>query len=710
MKNLFRKLFCRPMSRTAAIIIFLFISIFLELALFNFDFFASLGNTPFSPAYEASDSSIEITDLDCNVKYIYLDLHCNTLYGETIPIKVNIYGTDEGNAISYKFAEVTVQSTVEGTKYYRLHSYGKLKSLKIDYSQSSQHYVKADNITLNANVPFSFNIVRVLAIFLILIVLYAFRPSSSIYRQKLNGQLKQTRLIFTIVTFNILIYTLLIQMNATYISAPWSWHRQYAQLAQAFTEGRVDLELPKCPELEAMENPYDTTLRSYEAPSAPWDISYYNNKYYVYFGAVPVLIFYLPYYLLTGEAFPTHLGIYICAVLTLILSFVLIKKIIQRWFPKTTLGVYLLISLILGNGLGNIPFLMTPSFYALPFIMSQAFILAGLSLWINAADFIDKSAMPADKYTNQLDIYTSSAYTSRSKKRGNSSINRSIIINLLAGSLCMAIVAGCRPTFLIASFFVFLILGTALLNVAAHNKCDRSSPRTTPKSLFTKQNVCRFIAFAVPYVIVAAAVMYYNYIRFGSVFDFGAGYQLTTNDVTKRGYNLGRLSDGIFMYLFQFPNISPKFPYIMPVPFNSDYVGKTIWEVMYGGTLFTHCFALINVFAIKVKEQLKNKKLFSFVIFGIIASVFMVIFVTEAGGILSRYESDYSWLLLLSAVIIFLQLYEAYKDRNIVRYLILFAVIAAFSQFVISLFIGLDLSNIKSTDTQLYYNIKSWLP
>lgn len=687
MKNLFKKLFCRPLSRAAAIIIFLFISIVLELAVFNFDFFASLGSTPFNPSYEANDTSIEITDINCNVKYIYLDFHCRTLYGENTPITVNIYGTDEGNSVSYKFAEVTIQSLVEDSKYYRIHSYGNLKSLKIDYSESSKYYVEARNIILNANVPFSFNILRVLAIFLILIVLYAFRPSSFLYQQTLNGHLKHTRLIFTTVTFNILIYTVLIQMNATYINAHWSWHRQYAQLAEAFTEGRADLNLPECPALEAMENPYDTTLRSKEAPSAPWDISYYNNKYYVYFGAVPVLIFYLPYYLLTGEAFPTHLGIYICTVLTLILSFVLIKKIIQRWFPKTTLGVYLLISLILGNGLGNIPFLMTPSFYALPFIMSQAFILGGLSLWINAADLIDKSAMPTGKHTK-----------------------RSIIISLLAGSLCMAIVAGCRPTFLIASFFAFPILGTAMLNAAEQDKYGRCTLQTMIKSFFTRQNAYSLAAFAAPYIIVATAVMYYNYIRFGSVFDFGAAYQLTTNDVTRRGYNIERLSDGIFMYLFQLPNLSLEFPYITSVPFNSDYVGKTIREAMYGGTLFTHCFALINIFAIKVKGQLKDKKLFSSVIFSIIAAVFMVIFVTEAGGILSRYESDYSWLLLLSAAIIFLQLYENYKDRNIVRYLIIFAVIAAFSQFIISLFTGLNLSNIKSTDTQLYYTIKSWLP
>lgn len=707
MKNLFKKLFVRPLSKPAIITIFLFISIALELAVFNFDFFASLGSKSYTPAYENNGTYIEIPGIDCDVKYIYIDMHCQTLYGETIPIHINIYGTDEGNALNYKFAEVTIQASVEDSKYYRLHSYGKLKSLRIDYSSSAEYYIAVDNIILNANVPFSFNIVRCLIIFLILIVLWTFRPSSSVYKHSLSGSRMQRQLIFTVIAFNILIYTILMQMNTTYINAPWSWHRQYSQLAEAFANGRVDIELPECTDLEAMENPYDTTLRLKEAPSAPWDISYYNNKYYVYFGAVPVLIFYLPYYVLTGEAFPTYLGIYICAVLTLILSFVLMKKIIKRWFPKTSLGVYLLISLILGNGLGNIPFLMTPSFYALPFIMSQAFIFGGLSLWINAANLIDKSTIRLDKSANLIgtDADSTGADSHNSHRR-----NRQIIINLLAGSLCMAIVAGCRPTFLIASFLVFPILGTALLNVLVHNKCDRSSPRTTIKALFTRQNICRFAAFAVPYVIVAAAVMYYNYIRFGSAFDFGANYQLTTNDVTRRGSNLGRIPDGIFMYLFQLPQISLKFPYITSVTFNSEYVGKTIREAMYGGTFFTHCFALINVFAIKVKSQLKGKKLFSSVIFCIIAALFMVIFATEAGGILSRYESDYSWLLLLSAAIIFLQLYETYKNRNIVRYLITFLVIAAFTQFVMSILIGLNLSNINANSTKLYYTIKSWLP
>lgn len=47
-----------------------------------------------------------------------------------------------------------------------------------------------------------------------------------------------------------------------------------------------------------------------------------------------------------------------------------------------------------------------------------------------------------------------------------------------------------------------------------------------------------------PYIIVAAGVMYYNAARFGSPFDFGANYNLTFNDMTLRGFRIDRFLYG----------------------------------------------------------------------------------------------------------------------------------------------------------------------
>ena len=61
------------------------------------------------------------------------------------------------------------------------------------------------------------------------------------------------------------------------------------------------------------------------------------------------------------------------------------------------------------------------------------------------------------------------------------------------------------------------------------------------------------VLFALPFVLVAAGLMWYNAARFGSPFDFGANYNLTSNDMTKRGFNPGRIGPALFYYLLALP-------------------------------------------------------------------------------------------------------------------------------------------------------------
>ena len=41
-----------------------------------------------------------------------------------------------------------------------------------------------------------------------------------------------------------------------------------------------------------------------------WDHAYYKGKYYVYFGVVPAILFYLPYYVITGTHLHNHVLIF----------------------------------------------------------------------------------------------------------------------------------------------------------------------------------------------------------------------------------------------------------------------------------------------------------------------------------------------------------------------------------------------------------------
>ena len=76
-----------------------------------------------------------------------------------------------------------------------------------------------------------------------------------------------------------------------------------------------------------------------------------------------------------------------------------------------------------------------------------------------------------------------------------------------------------------------------------------------------------------PFILVAIPVMLYNGIRFGSVFDFGAAYNLTGSDMTSRGIDLSRSLPALFQYLLQPLNICARYPYVFGVDMAVDYQG-----------------------------------------------------------------------------------------------------------------------------------------
>ena len=90
--------------------------------------------------------------------------------------------------------------------------------------------------------------------------------------------------------------------------------------------------------------------------------------------------------------------------------------------------------------------------------------------------------------------------------------------------------------------------------------------------------------------------MYYNYARFGSVFDFGASYNLTTNDMRYRGWVWGRIPYGIFVYLFQPVKLTTDFPFMETLFASTHYMGITIQEFTPGGLFATHLFAWLAGF------------------------------------------------------------------------------------------------------------------
>ncbi|MCD7777210.1 MAG: hypothetical protein LUH47_01735, partial [Clostridiales bacterium] len=297
-------------------------------------------------------------------------------------------------------------------------------------------------------------------------------------------------------------------------------------------------------------------------------------------------------------------------------SFAFMRALVKKLFKNISFINYILLSEVLAASSGIIFALRKADMYAMPITMGLTLTIMGFYFWFTAYD--------------------------SSKKAGR-------IIKLGAGALCMALVAGCRPQLLLGSFLAVPLFW---------NKTFKE------RELFSKKAWKETAAFILPYVIVAAVVMWYNYVRFGSPFDFGANYNLTTNDMTKRGMNLGRLPFGIFCYFLQLPVTYAKFPFITAANLSNSYMGKTTAETMFGGIFAAQPVLLILLLIKTVKNELKEKGIFAFAVCCMVFSFIIACADTEMAGVLYRYYLDYSYFMLIPAAITVLALIEKFDNNK----------------------------------------------
>ncbi len=645
----------------------------LELFVFNFDAFRSYANKGYTPPYElgsglqlqedgrylVTDSgnvSIQIPEIHEKLDYIRLDIRVYDAWGNVQPTTINLYLTDEGHYSYYHQGTVTSYGEVEALTYHRLHPYGEVTGLRVDLSVSNGQYVVFENIELDAKVPLRMRTERMVVLAMIVIFVFALKPDSSLHEWRLNlKDDKQKWIVIAVLTLNIMLVFCLVKTNPAFCDSPrWDHHFQYHRLAESLLQGHTWLDYSDTEGLAGLENPYDFQLRRDMGVSEHWDTAFFEGKYYVYFGIVPVLLFYLPYLVLTGAAFPTWVGIAVSMVGIISGAFYLMYQLLKHWFPDTGLGHYLLFVLFLGNGTGVLTLAMRPDFYTLPIVLALAFSLWGIGLWIKAAIVWEKRA--SLKY-------------------------------IVSGALCLALTAGCRPQFLMGSFLFFPILGAKFWKK------------------WGKEEWKRFLGIAIPYAIVAVGLMLYNYVRFGSPFDFGANYNITTNDMTHRGFYLGRIGEGMFQYLLQLPAITTNFPFVRETYLTSDYLGQTIRENFFGGLLVSHFVLCANFAYVSAGRRIKNREIKWFWLISVGAAVIILGADTGMAGILVRYMTDFSWLLFLGAfVVLTVFLGEKKNDRIITWFLI-----AAFlSMSAFDLLIGMQLTEMRTFCPEKYYQIQSF--
>ena len=633
-------------------IIFFLVALAAEVFVFNLRFWQSIGYDTITPSNMTCGSGIRVLDtgelyiepdgdrvieidgIDAAVKNVYIDIYdkrcmdeknlVNGMMHYFQALDIEIYAADEGSAEFYALPARTVVQGVERTKYIKMQTAGKTKKLAFFVSGITDEDLAGQTLVLNGiqfnkTVPFKFGAARLLILFGILAAAFLLRKGSGVYGVMLTWSKRQRAAAACFILLDIFVCTGICMSNTLYASkysAVFNYNAlmQYDELAKSFLNGRLYLDKEPIPALDGMENPYDvytrTKLLTTEQTNAVWDQAYYKDRFYVYFGALPVLVYYLPCRLFFGTSFMTFFGVLINIYLYTLFVYLLLKELALKRFKNIPFAVYIMLCNVLVFSSGIIFALKKADVYSMPITMAMALTGAGLYCWLVWSDKEKKTAV------------------------------------LAVGSLCMALVSACRPQFLIASFLSVPLFWDKVF---------------VKRSLFSKKSAAPSLAFLLPYVITAAVVMWYNFARFGSVFDFGAAYNLTTNDMTVRGFNPDRIPLGVFAYFLQLPNTVPVFPFIEKTVLTNNYMGITISETMFGGIFVSQpliwcCMGLKNT-----SSPLKQKGLFGFAVSALIFSVIVGIADTQMAGVLYRYYMDISLYALLAAAIAAMALCEKYK-------------------------------------------------
>ncbi len=601
---------------------------------------------------ESSDAYIEISDINEDIKNIYIDFDIN----KNSKFSYDLYFTDEANKLYLYAGNRSYIDKIDNSKYIRVHTSGDVSKIKINILSNIKNF-KINTISINTKVPLFINNIRLLIIFFFIFFILIINPKSILHNIKFNNKKLKIVTVIFVICLSLLSFRLTFYNKKTYSVSETSQYSQYKNLAHALSKGHFYLDLKVSDKLLELENPYDTKYRDSKLERYKeyyWDYAYYNGKYYSYFGIVPCILLYLPFYIITGIDLPNNVAIGLATMIFISSILYLIYQILNKYFKNTSYIWYMLLSIFVIFSSGISTFIGYPTFYNLPIIFAISFSLLALAFWIK-----------------------STTYQKLNKKY------------LLFGSTSMALVAGCRPQLLLIAFLSIVIFWDYVFK---------------KRELFSKKSIKETLLFISPFIVVALFLMYYNYMRFNSPFDFGANYNLTTNDMTKRGFEFDRIFLGLYYFLLTPTRITPIFPFIEKYSITTTYLGNTIHEIMYGGFLFQNIICILGILSYKFKKII-NSDLFKMSILFNMFALIIVVADTEMAGILPRYIGDFGFLISLSTVIVILSLLSKKILNNDFKKLIVIFITISIIYNALTFFLNKNLTGLDN----FYYMFMFWL-
>lgn len=604
-----------------------------------------------SQIYEMKDEEayILIDNVNCKVATVYLDASIvGNIYYEN-SLKYSILYTDE---TSKNYRELPVKyfvNSINTSKYVTCYLSGKSEKIGIKICAEDGTKLKINSIKINRRVPFKFNIFRVVIIILFFTLLYSIKKSK-VFNESFEDNKKMSIKIMFITALFFIILNIIIAQNTIRNTGDF-YSRDYAK---AIISGKSYIDKEPSTDLLELDNPYDTTQRIRNRDG--WDIALFNGKYYVYFGILPELLFFVPYMLINNKVLPSGEVVLLFSIFAILGLTMLMIEIIKKWFNKVPFKLCFFSEIILLSGSLIFNVIGRPELYEVAAISALCLSVYGI---LFAFKF----------FTNEDQKYK----------------------DLLLASIFLALAVACRPTSLFVSIIVIPLIIMQLI-----------------KNIKQRKNIIKIIlSVGIPYLSVGLLLMFYNYIRFKNPFEFGAKYQLTINDLIHLKYRIMTIPVGLYTAFLKIPHFIQDFPFIKTDGKTISFFGYFYTEDNIGG-LFTLVPTTLSVLLIP-KIKFKNKDIkylvYSFSIVGFLISIISII----KAGVLQRYIADYAWILIIASLTILLTIFENYKTDEAKNVLIKIIGICTIFTFFINLFSGGIVGEkdyMKVFNPKTYYSIR----
>lgn len=463
-----------------------------------------------------SSSSLTIDDVPDGTTALIIGFD-RKINNDSRPLSVALAMKDDNLTRSYEPAQnkITMAGGYETTLSFR--PYGKVRSLRVDIGDV-YNPVKVSYITAVSAIPFSFSLIRYFVLMgagSLICAVVCFRLWKITYQCRKPLHIFLTESMIIICVLSVFIMTNPFEKPVKYDSENINISDPYSMTFDAFMKKQTYLDLDAPPELETLENVYDTSERSETGIGGLWDTAYYKGQYYCYFGCAPVLTFYMPFYRITGKLPTTGITLGFFGILAAWFMCRTILATVRLMVPRANL-LLLLSFMAVAPGLTGIYYCVNGiNNYTVPTICGMCWLF--LCLWMGIeACFVQIKPLK--------------------------------LIMLFISGTALALCLASRPGMIQCSI-VLLPLFIGILR----NKSQ--------KILFRgAQAAC----FAVPLIIGGILLMMYNSARFDSPFDFGFKYQLTVSNIAANKMNLASIPPMLYHYFFQPFRAAAIFPFFEP--------------------------------------------------------------------------------------------------------------------------------------------------